>query len=81
MLRELGPLADDDERSELLRDTLAAYFATGQNAASAAAALGVHDRTVLYRLRTIEERLGRSILERREELGVALRLAPFVLRS
>ena len=80
VLRELGSLADDDERSELLRDTLKAYFASGQNAASAAAALGVHDRTVLYRLRTIEERLGRPILARREELGVALRLAPVVLR-
>ena len=79
--QELGSLADDDERSELLRDTLTAYFATGHNAASAAAALGVHDRTVLYRLRTIEERLGRSILVRREELGVAPRLAPVVLRN
>ena len=81
VLQELGSLADDDERSELLRDTLTAYFASGQNAASAAAALGVHDRTVLYRLRTIEERLGRPILARREELGVALRLAPVVLRN
>ena len=79
VLRELGPLAEDDERSELLRDTLSAYFAAGQNAAAAAAALGVHDRTVLYRLRSIEERLGRPILARREELGVALRLAPVVL--
>ena len=81
VLRELGSLAEDDERSELLRDTLAAYFATGQNAVAAAAALGVHDRTVLYRLRSIEARLGRPILARREELGVALRLAPVVLRD
>jgi hypothetical protein len=81
VVRELGPLAEDDERSELLRATLVAYFAAGQNAAAAAAALGVHDRTVLYRLRSIEDRLGRSILARREELGVALRLAPVVLRG
>jgi hypothetical protein len=79
VVRELGSLAGEDERSDLLRETLAAYFATGQNAAAAAAALGVHDRTVLYRLRSIEERLGRPILARREELGVALRLAPVVL--
>ncbi len=79
VLSELGPLAADDERSELLRTTLGAYFASGQNAAAAAAALGVHDRTVLYRVRSIEERLGRPILARREELGVALRLAPVVL--
>jgi hypothetical protein len=80
VLRELGPLADGEERSRLLRDTLSAYFASGQNATATAAALGVHDRTVLYRLRSIEDRLGRPILKRREELGVALRLAPVVLR-
>lgn len=79
VLRELGPLAERDERSELLRKTLGTYFASGQNAAATAASLGVHDRTVLYRLRSIEQRLGRPILVRREELGVALRLAPVVL--
>jgi hypothetical protein len=79
VLRELGPLADEDERSELLRTTLSTYFAAGNNAASTAAALGVHDRTVLYRIRSIEDRLGYAITSRREELGVALRLAPMVL--
>jgi hypothetical protein len=79
VLRELGPLARDDERTAVLRETLGAYFAAGQNAAVAAVSLGVHDRTVLYRLRTIEERLGRPVRERREELGVALRLFPVVL--
>jgi hypothetical protein len=76
--RELGPLAAGDERVAVLRETLAAYFAAGQNAASAAAALGVHNRTVLYRLRSIEERLGHPIAARREELAVALRLLPAV---
>ena len=55
---ELGPLAAGDARSQLLRETLRAYFDAGQNAAAAAAALGVHERTVTYRLRSIEERLG-----------------------
>jgi hypothetical protein len=76
--RELGPLAGEDARSMQLRETLTAYFSCGHNAASAAARLGVHDRTVLYRIRSIEERLGHSITARREELGVALRLAPLV---
>ena len=76
---ELGPLAADDARSQLLRETLRAYFDAGQNAAAAAAALGVHERTVTYRLRSIEERLGRPLRTRRDELGVALRLAPVVL--
>jgi hypothetical protein len=81
VLRELGPLARDDERTAVLRETLAAYFAAGQNAAAAAATLGVHDRTVLYRLGTIEKRLGRPVRERRDELGVALRLVPAVLHA
>lgn len=81
VLHELGPLAERDQRSELLRETLAAYFASGQNATAAAAALGIHDRTARYRIRTIEQRLGRSILARRDELGVALRLARIVLRD
>jgi hypothetical protein len=79
VLRELGPLVRDDARTAVLRETLAAYFAAGQNAAAAAAALGVHDRTVLYRLRKIEEHLGRPVRARRDELGVALRLVPVVL--
>jgi hypothetical protein len=79
VLRELGPLAGPDARSALLRETLAAYFASGLNATAAAAALGVHERTARYRLRTIEQRLGRPLRERRDELAVALRLAPLVL--
>ena len=81
VLRELGSLAEHNARNALLRETLSAYFATGQNATAAAAALGVHDRTARYRIKAIEERLGRSILERRDELGVALRLAQVVLRD
>jgi DNA-binding PucR family transcriptional regulator len=79
VIRELGPLVEPDPRSELLRETLGAYFAAGENAASAAAVLGVHDRTVLYRLRSIEDRIGRPISARRDEIAVALRLAPLVL--
>ena len=56
---ELGPLAGDDARSQLLRETLRAYFDAGQNAAAAAAALGVHERTVTYRLRSIEQHAAR----------------------
>jgi len=74
--RELGPLAEHDERNAILIETLRAYFAAGQNAASAAAALGVHNRTVLYRLRSIEDRLGYPLGARRDELAVAVRLHP-----
>ena len=81
VVRELGPLIASDNRSVVLRDTLGAYFGAGENAASAAAVLGVHDRTVLYRLRSIEARIGHPISARRDEIAVALRLAKLVLEE
>lgn len=75
---ELGPLLTDDDRDRDLRETLRAYFSTGQNAASAAPLLGIHERTVANRLRTIEVRLGYSIRDRNEELIVALRLLTMI---
>jgi PucR C-terminal helix-turn-helix domain/GGDEF-like domain len=71
---ELGPLAAGDRRAAVLRQTLAAWFAAEHRAAGAAAVLGVHERTVSYRLRTIEQRLGHPIMARRTELEAALRL-------
>ncbi|PKH38499.1 PucR C-terminal helix-turn-helix domain-containing protein [Nocardioides alpinus] len=73
--RELGALHEEDSRGELLKATLQAYFQCGQNAASTAQAIHVHERTVAYRLRSIESRLGVTISDRRDELAVALRLA------
>jgi hypothetical protein len=71
----LAPLGEPgSERSEALRATLRAYFDTGHNAASAAALLGIHERTVRQRLRAIEERLGYPIEARRAELDIALRV-------
>jgi hypothetical protein len=72
--RELRGLGEADARSEVLRETLRAYFAAEQNASAAAAALGVHEHTVSYRLRTIEERLGCHVASRRGELEAALRM-------
>lgn len=72
--RELHGIDGDDARSRRLRETLRAYFACSQNASAAAAMLGVHEHTVTYRLRTIEDRLGRPVNSRRAELEVALRL-------
>jgi hypothetical protein len=71
---ELGPLAEDDERAAKLRTTLDAYLRTGQNASAAAAMLNVNDRTVAYRIRGIEDLLGRSVAARGPELATALRL-------
>lgn len=73
--QELGPLYGTAERAVVLRETLRAYFASGQNAASTAAVIGVHERTVAYRLKSVEKWLGTSITAVRDELSVALRLS------
>jgi hypothetical protein len=62
------------KNAETLKETLRAYFAVGLNAAAAAALLGVHERTIGYRLRIVEETIGQTLNERRLELEAALRL-------
>jgi sugar diacid utilization regulator len=70
---ELGQLAADDPQAARLRETLVAWLATGSHV-SAAAMLGVHENTVRNRIRAAEDILGSSLLPRRTELQVALRL-------
>jgi hypothetical protein len=72
--RELGPLTSADARIAVLRDTLAHYLRSGLNAAATAAVLHVSDRTIAYRIRGIEDLLGRSVLARSGELAAALRV-------
>jgi DNA-binding PucR family transcriptional regulator len=72
--RELAEINGIDDRSCKLRSTLEAYLSTGSNASAAAAILNVSDRTVAYRIRTIEELLGRTVVTRSAELSAALRL-------
>lgn len=79
--RELAAIGDDSTTSRRIRETIAAYFAAGHNAASAAATLGVHEQTVANRLRTAEERLGHPIGARRVELELALRLRVSLMRD
>jgi DNA-binding PucR family transcriptional regulator len=57
-----------------LCDTLRAYFGCSQVVTATAAALAVHPRTVAYRLRDIERRLGSSVNRRRAQLEIALAL-------
>lgn len=78
---ELRGIDDGSPASGRIRETILAYFAAGHNAASAAAALGVHQQTVANRLRAAEDRLGRSISARRVELETALRLREFLDRE
>lgn len=72
--RELRGMDGAGDRSSKLRETLRVYFASGQNAAAAAALLGVHDQTVAYRLRRVEECIGEPVSARRAELELALRI-------
>ena len=71
---ELRGIDDGSTASMRIRETILAYFAAEQNAASAAAALGIHQQTVANRLRAAEERLGHPVVSRRVELETALRL-------
>lgn len=73
-LEALGPLAGPGRRAATLRATLAAWVAAGGSAPAAARASGVAERTVTYRLRAAEQRLGRRLTERRAELEAAVAL-------
>jgi hypothetical protein len=73
----LSPLAGRGDGAGLAYETLRAYFNSGCNAASAAAALHVDRHTVERRLHRIEERLDRCVRDCRPELEVALRLEEF----
>jgi PucR C-terminal helix-turn-helix domain/GGDEF-like domain len=70
----LAPLEDVRGGGSALLQTLHAYLGAGRSASSAAAALGVVRNTVDNRLRTVEERLGRTLHPWPAELEIALRL-------
>jgi DNA-binding PucR family transcriptional regulator len=72
---ELGDLLDGSGRSRTLLETIKTYYALGQNAAATGALLYVNERTVAYRLRSIEGALGSKVWERRDQIAVAIRIA------
>jgi hypothetical protein len=69
----LAPLVNA-RGGEVLLQCLRAYLTAGRSVSSAAAALGIARKTVETRLRTIEERLGRTLHPCAAELEVALLL-------
>lgn len=71
--RQLGPLAGEEEYLQRIRETVAAFLASGGNAEEAARVLVVHRNTVRYRLGQAEELLGRPVAKLSPELAVALR--------
>lgn len=72
---ELGELAADQPAMAELRTTLRAYFECEQSLVKTASRLFLHRNTVVYRLRRIEQVLGRPVGERALELHAALDLA------
>jgi DNA-binding PucR family transcriptional regulator len=50
----LGPLADAGEQNRIARETLATYYAQGENAVRTAEALGLHRNTVRQRIAKLE---------------------------
>lgn len=77
VLDELEPLGDVFNPNNVLIETLRMYFAVGGNAVVTAQRLGVHSRTVAYRLRSAESKMGAEAMYR-EELPIALRLVKLV---
>ena len=72
---ELGELAAATDSAARLRATVQTYLEENLSPARAARRLGVHQNTIVYRVKRAEEILGRAVEERRLQLEVALRLA------
>lgn len=72
---EVGPLLQRAPGSDELRRTLQTLLGNGGSLVRAAQELYVHRNTITYRLKKIEEALGRDPLERPVETRTALQLA------
>jgi DNA-binding PucR family transcriptional regulator len=75
---ELGELLVDDDNAARLRATLRIYLEENLSPARAARRLGIHQNTVVYRVKRAEELLGHEVESRRLHLEVALRLAEMI---
>ncbi len=72
----LAPLRAYDQKHQTeLERTLVLYFSTGQNVKTTASELNVHRHTVFYRLRQINEILGRSLDSTHDQLTLRLAIA------
>jgi PucR-like helix-turn-helix protein/diguanylate cyclase with GGDEF domain len=70
----IEPLSCGRDSGEGLKETVRAYLAAGRNISSAASALQVNRQTVRTRLRTVEDKIGRSLDECGAEIEIALRI-------
>jgi DNA-binding PucR family transcriptional regulator len=72
---QLGDLAQQDDGMARLRATVRVYLEEHLSPARTARRLGIHQNTVVYRIKRAEEVLGRTLAESGLELAVALRLS------
>jgi DNA-binding PucR family transcriptional regulator len=72
---QLGALTDPGDGMTRLRATVRVYLEENLSPARTARRLGIHQNTVVYRVKRAEEILGRELSGSTLELGVALRLA------
>lgn len=75
---ELGELLADSDAAARLRATLRVYLEENLSPARTARRLGIHQNTVVYRVKRTEELLGHAIEQRRLRLEVALRLSEMI---
>jgi DNA-binding PucR family transcriptional regulator len=75
---ELGELIADTDAAARLRATLRVYLEENLSPARAARRLGIHQNTVVYRVKRAEGQLGHPIEERRLRLEVALQLSEMI---
>ena len=85
VIETLGSLADDDDHSSRLRDTLRVFLQENRSFKTTAERLTLHKNTVQYRVRKAEESLGCPIGEQRLDVELALLashwLGPTVLQQ
>ncbi|GAA0603923.1 helix-turn-helix domain-containing protein [Sporichthya brevicatena] len=78
LVSELGELNGPDEATRRLRTTLGTFLEVGSSHARAARVLGIHQKTVAYRVHRAEDLLGYRITDRRAPLEAALLLSAFL---
>jgi hypothetical protein len=71
---QIGALADYNDASEQLCETVDVFFASGMNKIKTAEKLSIHRNTLCYRLDRAAALRGRPLLEQQIEMAVALRL-------
>ncbi len=75
---ELGELLAATDTAGRLRATVRVYLEENLSPARTARRLGIHQNTVVYRVKQTEELLGHTIEQRRLQLEVALRLSDMI---